>query len=292
MARIAWYPFNEASSGTGPTTVADGDANPQNLTITYAGSAAWTSIAAGDGLNIANATGAFAKSGVLSGTKFDAWAGTQATLTVAMRFNKADNFAFGFERPGVADVFWIVHTPGAPQFVVHYSGAPSDQLGIINTGAIAAGDQIVVFSFVWDSPQVTQNNRMRGVASVSGSIGTALTSTSGVTQNYSPSFPTDTVLTLGNQADGNDPLNGVVFACLVHDHALSSTEITDIHTALLADNDADPEGGGGGGGAVTEPGPQVAPRSRSLLGVGARPVRHGSIWAAREPNAPLIQRAV
>lgn len=41
------YKFNEASSGTAPTTVADSAATPANLTITYGGGAAWTTDAGG-----------------------------------------------------------------------------------------------------------------------------------------------------------------------------------------------------------------------------------------------------
>ncbi|HEY3498577.1 MAG TPA: hypothetical protein VGK73_27995 [Polyangiaceae bacterium] len=44
-----------------------------------------------------------------------------------------------------------------------------------------------------------------------------------------------------------------------------------------------PEGGGGGGGVV--PGPSATTPRRTLLGVGTKPVRYGSIWAYREREA-------
>jgi len=48
------YLFNEASSGTTPTTIHDTSVGPVgDLTITYGLAAAWTSVTAGDGLNYA-----------------------------------------------------------------------------------------------------------------------------------------------------------------------------------------------------------------------------------------------
>lgn len=48
---IARYLFNEASTGTTPTTVADSSGNGNNLTITYNSNANWTSVGAGNGLD-------------------------------------------------------------------------------------------------------------------------------------------------------------------------------------------------------------------------------------------------
>jgi hypothetical protein len=82
MALVAQYFLNDGSSGTSPTSIADsGPATTVGLTMTFGGSAAWTSLGTGKGL-IFDATGSSqAASAVLNGSKYQtAFSGATAMV--------------------------------------------------------------------------------------------------------------------------------------------------------------------------------------------------------------------
>ncbi len=108
MTRLSLWKFDEASSGTGPTSVADSDASPVNLAITYDGAAAWTAVTGyGDALSYPNADTATRCNASASSTKIaTAFDGTRKTGTVACaaQFNTGTiNSFYGALGVGIRD---------------------------------------------------------------------------------------------------------------------------------------------------------------------------------------------
>ena len=85
LTPLGSYCFNEAGSGTGPTTILDGAANPVNLSVTYDTGMAWFTHGSGHlGLNAATDPHVGIASGVANGTKYSTNldGATQATYSI------------------------------------------------------------------------------------------------------------------------------------------------------------------------------------------------------------------
>lgn len=124
------YLFNEAASGTTPTSVLDSSTGTAlNLAITY-GTSSWATIGAGRGLNFGGTCGAI--SAALNGTKVaTALAGITGVSCEAV-VNTASytgfNTIFGFQDAGGTNDIFVLLTGS--------SGA--DQVGVAGAGGTAA----------------------------------------------------------------------------------------------------------------------------------------------------------
>lgn len=253
MSWIAAYKFDEASSGTTPTTAADSVASPVNLAVTYAGAGAWTSVTAGKGLNCVGGTKAVATA---FGTKLAT--AISGSLTWAIEMVCSFPLADSGEVLGVwgsNPTYPLLHFQGNDQVAYYSSG--NEIIEWTQTGL--TGPHAV--THVWDSAQVTANNRFRvyidGVQvpdNVSGFM----------TLNKTVSLASGDKLSVG-QVEAGCPSGSAIYWLAVANHAPATVEVLSRATALLANNDADP---GGGGGSTSSPAESA----------GARQLRQNSIY--------------
>ena len=237
------YKLDQAASGTTPTNVNDTSAGTAlNLPISYGTATAWTSIAAGDGINF-DGTGS-AVSASLSATKVaTALAGaTKCTLEFVVNTSSASNFkAIGGIQSNAFDDICDVSIGGA-----------SAQISFNWTGGAVAFDcplglrHIMV---VLDTTQASSTNRI--LAYIDGSAAAV---------NSLPTPPTYPALnaaldagftnwannrfSLGclTNAAGN-PFTGPIYFAAMYAAALTSADAAAHSAALLANNDADPNAG-------------------------------------------------
>lgn len=243
MAVARWL-FDEASSGQAPTTVADSEASPVDLSITYGATSAWSSIAAGNGLTGNNLTQRLrCGSASLTGTKIgtalnglkkislefvvslDAMVGTE--LYTPFLFINDDTSSY----PLIAH--WV-RSGGVVQLELWSNSIGLDPTPIVITGALPASPTVVRIDI--DTAQVTAGNRCK--VWYNGSLQTIASGT--VTQDAT--FPiTGTVKLWTHGFDGGwgeDGIKGTLYYLSLDDVVPS----TDNSTNLLADNDADPSG--------------------------------------------------
>ena len=249
---IARYWVNEAASGQSPTTIADSEASPVNLSITYVSDTpAYTSIAAGRGLDFptGNVDTAGAFSGTLSGGNkiFDALDGaTQATMEVVVEITTAmlnGDIADPINIFGVYDfdgsddplgMFWWGN-----KLVVDYDGPSGYTAEEYNeaTSGLSAG--VHVFHYVLDTPNATQASRQR--LYMDGNLLTP-SAASTPTQDSTIDIPTATshIVSLGGWQDYVDVGGGfaaAIYYAALYDVALTDTQIDSQATALAASND-------------------------------------------------------
>jgi hypothetical protein len=237
------YLFNEASSGTTPTTVGDTSSGTAlNLTITY-GTGTWVSIGGGRGLNYVFTSGAV--SATLSGNKVaTALAGiTGATLEfVADTTNYTGFNEFGgLNATGSQDVFTVL-----------CGGAGNNQVGVAGAAGSAAWFDVTPglhhFLAVQDNTQATAANRLK--LYVDGVLATVNPSP------FAPTYPTlnqSIDATFTNYANNNfcvgcltsagvQSFVGPIYFAALYASPLTSSDASAHSTALLSNNDADPNG--------------------------------------------------
>ncbi len=173
MSRLSLWKFNEASSGTTPTSVVDSDASPVNLAITYAGAAAWTSVSGyGNALRYPAAQTATRSSNTsISGSKYTtAFDGTRKTCTVACAVQI--NSGFSGTNYGTTGVGWQ-YAGGSDGTLLQagFKTLAQTQFGVTATLDGTGGDYVIlpalpavgwhVFQGVIDTPNATANSRAR-----------------------------------------------------------------------------------------------------------------------------------
>jgi hypothetical protein len=244
MAVVARWLFDEASSGTGPTTADDDVASPVNLTITYGATSAWSAIAAGNGLTGNNTAQRLrAVSANLSGTKIGTALHGLKKLALEFVYTGAPVSGQVFIPVIIAGdalatfpfVFLMVESGGNVNVEMYGTGiATGDTIGFINAVTLASP---TVIRIDIDTSQAVAADRIKVWFN-----GAAQTITSpAVIQDATFSIAADDKLyTHGiNGGFGEDGIIGSVYY-LSLDNVVPSA---DNSTALLASNDTDPDGG-------------------------------------------------
>lgn len=251
---LAGYKMDQASSGTTPTTLTDsGPATTVNPTITYGGTAAWTSITGGKGLTFT--ANSCAVSGSLSGTKIaDGTTGlggaTQMTIEIVADTTSAANFG---ELAGIAATSF--DEVGA-MFVGGASGQVCFEAPMNSPVCYDATPGLHVFTGVFDSPNATSTSRNLvyvdgALATVDGSPTAAVYPTLNAALDAGATNWANNRLNIGcfvSTAAGQGFVGPIYAVYIYARQALSSTVIAAHATALLAagGNDLDPNAGGGG----------------------------------------------
>ena len=281
---IARWLLDEASSGTGPTTVAD-DQGPNDLTIDYSsGDAEWTSIAAGNGMDF-TALPATSNTAVVElediatngdiGSSLDGVSELSLILVgdiVAGSGLGSRFFAIG-SNSGNTDFSLVVETArvvvrwdeesggsGGGVDYVFPSGVTT--IGVtVDTSEAASADRVKLYydgvlqSLVSESPALTLNSTLDSVNSTNRSA------------------------TIGNRPSHNRNVQGRVYYCELFNGILTATQHLDAHNALNTDNDANwdaPSGntitatqaetGDTQSGALEAPGPSTVSAAQTETG--------------------------
>lgn len=254
MAVVARYLFDEAASGTTPTTVADSEASPANLTVTFTAGSQWTSIAAGNGIiGTSNAEDPTAVSGDLDGGKFDtAFHGlkkmaiefvatiTQASgiavmpLTITTAAFASHMVDLYFNRDGGADARLDIYS----NQIAEAAGDLCCRVPNAGTATNPFPTSVCVVRIEIDTAQATLADRCKvfynGVQQTTTNDGVTQDDTFSVTAGMQ-------VIALGAGGGfGEDGFTGSLYYLSI-DNVVPATDNT---TALLADNDAEPGGGG------------------------------------------------
>ena len=234
---IARYLFNEASTGTTPTTVADSSGNGNNLSITYNGSASWTSVGAGNGLDFTAApiTTNSAKAEISNisangsiGSSLDGATQCSFILVVDVDAGSASGsriFQLGTDT-GNGELALV---EGEFDLFVRIDG---------NTAATfpqLSGLGLQVVTCVIDTTEAVQADRVKvwynNVEQTAIVADTALNAT--IDANNS-SFD----FVLGNRPSANRNFDGKMYYFELFSDKLTAQEISDSATALAADNDS------------------------------------------------------
>lgn len=240
------YLINEASSGTTPTSTADSSTGTAvNMSITFSGGGAWTSIGAGKGFS--NGSTGQTSSGALSGTKVQtAIAGAKKLCwEQVLDFTGAGfSVAAGLEYDA-SNAAWCIVPAGPTSCQVFFADSS------VGTFTLTTG--VHVITIVADTTQALAVNR------ISAYVDGVLTAFGGT-----PSFPS---LNAAFDSAGNDytqmlacltgrqneaPFGGKVYYAALYGPASipTPTEIAANATALLLNNDANPNSSSGSTVAV------------------------------------------
>ena len=236
------YCFNEAGSGTAPTTVLDDTANPVNLSITYDTGIAWFTHASGHlGLNAATDPHVGVASGVANGTKYSTNldGATQATFSVVADWlPAADSQRIGgFFRSGSTKRAYIM-VGASGEIILRFQTQGGAQ---ISTKWPTSWEDGVrrVFHVVFDSDHLDDWRRVRlymnGVDQGTGTIDQGTWPTPGAGLDFNAADDLD--LSFLNELGLLKPLHGTVYHYAVYDSELTDAEIAADASALLADDD-------------------------------------------------------
>ena len=242
LSPLGRYCFNEAGSGTVPTTVLDDTANPVNLNITYDTGIAWFTHASGHrGLNASTDPHAGIASGVANGTKYSTNldGATQATFSVVADWLPAADTQRigGFFRNGSTKRAYIM-VGSSGEIILRFQTQGGAQ---ISTQWPTSWEDGVrrVFHVVFDSDDPTDTSRVRlymnGVDQGIGTIDQGTWPTPGAGLDFNAADDLD--LSFLNEPDLGKPLHGTVYYYAVYDSELTNAEIATDATALLADDD-------------------------------------------------------
>lgn len=250
VSPLLLYKFNEASSGQAPASVLDSSPGaPSNLTITYGtGTAAWDSIAAGDGLFTGVHHGNDA-----NGTRVTGQVGTKVSSALAA--TKTATWEFVVQIPdgtslGAGLIFDVTNSGGTTRGLGGiYKRAsentwelydPSGTLSYSFTAPITAAGISVTVHVVVDTAQAVAADRVtvyfNGVSQFLNVISAfALNST------WSPSS-TDYCTMLGGPAVGtlNNVTQGTLYYAALYSSALTVTQVLGRSFFLQNNNDYDP----------------------------------------------------
>jgi hypothetical protein len=267
LTPLGSYCFNEAGSGTGPTTVLDGQANPVNLSVSYGTGMAWFTHAGGHlGLNAATDPHTGIATGVANGTKYSTNldGATQATFTaVADWLPAVDTQRIGgFFRLGTnPSAYLMVNTDGSV-FVRVMTGAGETS---VNWSTPYEDGVRRVFHAVFDSDHATASSRIRlyvnGVDQGAGTVTNGAWPTLGAGLDFNTA---DLDLSFLNEPNLTKPLHGTVYYYAVYAGELTDPEILSNASALLADDDC------GSTPAVTSAVAEISPNdvTTSSTGIG------------------------
>ncbi len=163
MSRLSLWKFNEASSGTAPTTVADSDASPLNLTITYGGGN-WTTISGyGSAFAIPNTAGNGARATQAVSSKYTSvFDGTLKTASAVVAINHnaggTQNYGrFGLDSAGPNCFVWELSPASQWGLSADLSGSGSQDWALLN----APSSGYHVYIPVIDTPNATASQRAR-----------------------------------------------------------------------------------------------------------------------------------
>lgn len=237
---VCRYLFDEASSGTTPTQVADDTGNGNNLVITYSGDSNWTSIAAGNGMEFTNAAGQ-ANGGkcarVLSAGNLDTSFVGATKLQAIVQVEVDDTHSFGCR---VLDLGTGAGNPdfGMYQITTTFNVVWAYESG---TGGVAKFPSLVgqgptVVAVQVDTTQAVANDRVKvwydGVAQTP-------TVATTVPQNETITLTTGTkYISIGSRYDDTRSLNGKVYYAEIDTVLLSEAQLQSASADIAANNDA------------------------------------------------------
>lgn len=248
MAQIAFFPLDEAASGTAPTTAAD-TKGPNTADIDYSsGDAEWTTDGGGTGngfdftaTSVTNASAVIELEDIVNngdiGSSFDGVKTAHAVIRVGdltghsfgarvlfIGTNSGNgDFAVVMTAIGLA-VRWDQESGGSGSEVTYLlpaSGLSTIGVDVDTTEAVAA-DRITVYYDGVVEP--LDSGTMPGLNVDLGNVNS-----------------TNRSLCIGNRPDGNRNINGVIYAVGLGNTVLGATAHLDAHNALAADNDANYE---------------------------------------------------
>jgi hypothetical protein len=142
--RLVYYKFDEASSGTTPTTVTDSEASPLNLSITYGGGN-WTSDSYGKALAIPDTASNGAKATVAASSKITSVVdGTATSLSVVVAATTATPSGGGVCFYGAYGLSQSVSDCLLWQCGDKVGGGQPDEWGMAATIGGTGGDYVIV----------------------------------------------------------------------------------------------------------------------------------------------------
>lgn len=238
---LAQYLFDEAASGTTPSTVVD-SVGSADLSITYNSNGAWTSIAAGNGFDFTaaalSATGAIIRSagGVLSGLQSQ----TEASVTLVIDFDSIGaGGCRGFHFGSTAGAGYF-HLTFNDQYSCVFGWADEDDAGNpqYNTAAYSdvnlTASGVKIFHVVVDTTQAVADDRVK--IYMDGSLLTFLDTN--IEQNTAiPTISSSHYLTVGNDGNNSNGFDGRIYYFELGSGQLTGSQISNSITALLSDND-------------------------------------------------------
>jgi hypothetical protein len=251
---IARWLYNEASSGTTPTTVADDTGNGNDLTPDYgSGDANWASVAAGNGLDftadpITGSAVAELVDIATNGTIGSSLSGVnELSFITICDIDEGHSFGPRLSQIGTAggDGDFAILTRAAPAtedflFRWNQEASGSDMSYPIPNGGYPTG--LVIIHVIIDTTQATAIDRIKvyydGVLQVANSGTIVQNSTIDPDQ-------TNRYFTSGNRGTQNRSIKGVNYYEEIGNGQFTPTQVSDSYTALLADNDADWNAGAG-----------------------------------------------
>ena len=236
MSWVSQWPFDEASSGTSPTTAGDSEASPVDLAITFAGAGAWTTDS-GNGIAV-DSSATYAQTATLLGTKLDFLEGATTFSIEIVASLASDLNDLVFTLSGSSEILSIAkHWISSSHVAIYF--APNSGEFVWDTSGLGSGPHH--FLLVYDSTEATDTDRLR--LYVDGTLRT-LTINGGTlpSSNQAIDLASDTRVTFGAFTDGTFNWPAQIYWGAIADHAVDSTEASARSTALLADNDADPAG--------------------------------------------------
>lgn len=245
MAAIARYLFDEAASGTTPTTVADSSGNGNNLAITYDTDLAWGTIAGGNALIFGGTADTDANDEKVQLTLGGSALGTALSGATTFGLIFHGEISGGFSGYGGTKALTITDTTttGRAGFFslvpVAGSGLRIYFNEVITGGAYmtfpdptALGVNLIVVNV--DTTQATAADRIKVYYD-----GALQAGSGSIPQNYAlPTFTTDHALVIGNDHYGDRNMSGSVAYVEFSDAPYIADDIATIQTALTADNDS------------------------------------------------------
>ena len=241
MTLLGEWLFNEAASGTAPTSILDYSAGTAvNLTPTYTSTAAWSAIGAGRGLGLGTLGTAGALSAALGTNKIQSGINGGKLLTWEVVINYA-GFPGGQGGSTICDIGDAAS--GAQMGVYSSSDDTKWEIWISNNGTVMNGTITKpsagthVFHLVVDTNQATFAGRL--VAYVDGSAVT-VTSTGGLAQNTTLSVVSTSKVCVGFAVTSDFGSNGTVYYLAVWNEALSAATVAQRALTLKGNNDLDP----------------------------------------------------
>lgn len=224
-SRIVSLLLDDASSGTSPASTSDTAGDVGSFAIDF-NSGSWTSIAAGNGLNLLAAAGEC--EAAISGTVLDANFGDFFTYEWVGSWNSGDA-SLAVQIEGTGGYYCVI----TGSFVRFYDNADTF-IAAANHGGLTTG--VYCFQVAWDSNQGTVTDRIKfwidGVSFTC--VDVAIPA-----QGTDLDFTSATNCRIGSNKNGS----GDCYNVGLYSTVLTNTEASDNATALLADNDADPNGG-------------------------------------------------
>lgn len=250
VTSIARWLLDEASSGTGPSTVADSEGS-NDLTIDYSsGDAAWSSIGAGNGLDFTATAGgvdtAVAELADIAGNGEIGSSLDGATTISLLAVVDVDNGASVVSR-----MFYVGTSSGDGDFsllhddsnlVVRFDNDGDFQTEVLYPSI--AGSGVTVVAVVVDTTETTDTDRIK--VWYDGSLQTRVDGGGWPAEDESLDLvnASDRSACIGNRPSGDRNIDGKIYYVELFTGALTGTEISDSNTALGSNNDANWVGGG------------------------------------------------